>query len=357
MVINGFGFDPITTNDLVTFPSGVTGTVTAATANQLTIGSLSGLVAGAMNVTVTVRGAASASNVQIYSVTPVVTANTTLIGPHTTTLVINGFGFAINNAANSVTFSPAASGSVTASSPTQLTFTFTSPPTSGPLKAIVTSNSVSSGNAVEVATFDGTPPTVASGQFNLDAPRFGTLSLSMSETISNAILLGHLRVNSVGSPAATFLPSSVVQDPVSHVATFTFPALLPDGNYRATLTAAGLTDLAGNPMAADFGFNFYMLTGDTNRDRSVNFTDLLALAQHYNASGATYAIGDLNGDGTVNFTDLLALAQHYGTTLAAPAPAAAAASMPSVFAFPASNPLDPDALPNVFSAGHRRSIV
>src|SRR5205807_1448102 len=52
------------------------------------------------------------------------------------------------------------------------------------------------------------------------------------------------------------------------------------------------------------------LSGDVNDDRSVNFTDLLLLAQHYGQPG-THPLGDLNGDGSINFSDLLILAQGY----------------------------------------------
>src|SRR5205807_3808621 len=58
----------------------------------------------------------------------------------------------------------------------------------------------------------------------------------------------------------------------------------------------------------------YRVIGDLNTDGSVNFTDLLALAQHYNNTGVDWSKGDLNYDGTVNFSDLLALAQHYNNT-------------------------------------------
>ena len=71
----------------------------------------------------------------------------------------------------------------------------------------------------------------------------------------------------------------------------------------------------------------YNVIGDLNGDGSVNFTDLLALAQHYNNTGVDWSKGDLNYDGSVNFSDLLALAQHYNNTAAA-APAAAAAAQP-----------------------------
>ena len=59
------------------------------------------------------------------------------------------------------------------------------------------------------------------------------------------------------------------------------------------------------------------LYGDTNLDGTVNFADLLALAQHYGQSGQTWSTGDTNYDGTINFTDLLNLAQNYGQTIPA----------------------------------------
>ncbi len=57
------------------------------------------------------------------------------------------------------------------------------------------------------------------------------------------------------------------------------------------------------------------LAGDTNLDRVVNFTDLVALARNYEGgSGKVWRDGDVTYDGLVNFTDLLALARSYGGT-------------------------------------------
>ena len=56
------------------------------------------------------------------------------------------------------------------------------------------------------------------------------------------------------------------------------------------------------------------LPGDANRDGTVNFTDLLTLAQHYGKAG-THDQGDFNADGSVGFDDLLLLAQNYGRSL------------------------------------------
>lgn len=58
------------------------------------------------------------------------------------------------------------------------------------------------------------------------------------------------------------------------------------------------------------------LKGDANLDFVVNFADLLALAQSYNATG-TWRDGDSDYDGNIDFDDLLALAQNYAQPLSA----------------------------------------
>ena len=72
--------------------------------------------------------------------------------------------------------------------------------------------------------------------------------------------------------------------------------------------------------------------GDLNLDGTVNFSDLLTLAQNYGHTGASYFQGDLDHNGTVNFADLLTLAQNYGksvnTSLPAPAVALSVSSVP-----------------------------
>src|SRR5207237_290457 len=48
--------------------------------------------------------------------------------------------------------------------------------------------------------------------------------------------------------------------------TFTASPKLSDGNYRMTFPAASTTDKAGNPLASDYVFDFFVLTADANRD-------------------------------------------------------------------------------------------
>jgi hypothetical protein len=99
-----------------------------------------------------------------------------------------------------------------------------------------------------------------------------------------------------------------------------FAQPFPDGNYHAQIAADAVRDYADNPLAAPISFDFFILAGDANHDRKVDFSDLVVVAQNYNTnSGATFDKGDFNYDGKVDFTDLVMLAQRYGTTLAAPA--------------------------------------
>jgi hypothetical protein len=76
---------------------------------------------------------------------------------------------------------------------------------------------------------------------------------------------------------------------------------------------------------ADATFDFFVVAGDANRDRVVNFADLLVLAKNYNGTNKTWADGDFTGDGIVNFADLLILAKAYNKALPPPAPAPAVA--------------------------------
>ena len=96
--------------------------------------------------------------------------------------------------------------------------------------------------------------------------------------------------------------------------------VLPDGNYRATLPAGSISDLAGNPMTADYTFDFFVLAGDANHDRVVDINDLSTLASNWQSVGKVFSQGDFNYDGTVDAKDLTILATNWQKYLPAPAP-------------------------------------
>lgn len=98
----------------------------------------------------------------------------------------------------------------------------------------------------------------------------------------------------------------------------------PDGNYTATLPAGSVLDKAGNPLADDLTFSFFVLAGDANRDRTVNIGDFAILATHFNQAG-TFSQGDFNYSGAVEIGDFAILASRFNTTLTARGGTAASA--------------------------------
>jgi GH43 family beta-xylosidase len=141
-------------------------------------------------------------------------------------------------------------------------------------------------------------------------------------TIANTRLtLQFFGTASTGGGSA-FLGSATVTTDAWGMATFTDVPLarVPVG-YSLTVMA---TDATGesSPLSAPITIH---QTGDINADGSVDFNDLVLLAQNYNAA-ASIAQGDINGDGQVDFNDLVLLAQNYNTSVAAPVAATALAA-------------------------------
>jgi hypothetical protein len=167
--------------------------------------------------------------------------------------------------------------------------------------------------------------TVVSTMFDYETVP-NTLSISLVHEVSGGSYgLGALTIESL-SGQATIIAENYFYDDATRTATFELPVGLADGDYRATFAA-------GNVLGLSTSLDFYVLAGDANRSRSVDFADLVLLAQHYGqTTGMTYADGDFDDDGDVDFADLVVLAQAYNVTL--PAPAAAALPAAGVTAAP-----------------------
>jgi autotransporter-associated beta strand protein len=86
--------------------------------------------------------------------------------------------------------------------------------------------------------------------------------------------------------------------------------------------ADGTVD-AGTAAAKNQVLIEYTLAGDANLDGTVNFADLLVVAQNFNhvvdthGNPIDWADGDFNYDGVVNFADLLLVAQNFNKHLSA----------------------------------------
>ena len=175
-----------------------------------------------------------------------------------------------------------------------------------------------------------TQPTVASSSFAFaTAPH--RLSFAFRGNVSASLGTNDLLLeNLTTSQTVAASDMSLAYNGATNTATFTFPGLadgvLPDGRYRATVRAAGITDAAGNPMPTDHVFNFVFLVGDANNDGRVDLDDFDILAANFGMSGRDFAHGDFDYNGTVNLSDFNLLAGRFGTALA---PAVSGAPLPT----------------------------
>ena len=62
-------------------------------------------------------------------------------------------------------------------------------------------------------------------------------------------------------------------------------------------------------------FDFFVLGGDANRDRTVDTVDFNSLAANFGGTGKIFSQADFNYDGIVNTSDFSILASKFGKTL------------------------------------------
>jgi hypothetical protein len=145
------------------------------------------------------------------------------------------------------------------------------------------------------------------------------LAVGFSEDVADYVAAGDLVLQNLTTGATVPAAATrVTWDARTRTARWTFPgypAGLPDGNYHAEIAAGVVQDPAGNPLASSFATDFFVLAGDANHDRTVDFADLVVLAQNYNTTDKPFDQGDFNYDQNVDFNDLVILAQRYNTAL------------------------------------------
>ena len=207
VTINGFGFDSTAVNNVVTFNNSATGTVTSASSTSLTVTfGTKPASAGSLTASVTTNSVSSGTAVQVATVIPVITASTTSIQTTDNTVTINGFGFDSSNLNNAVSFNLGATGTVTTSSPTQLVVTFGVKPTVGTLNAVVTSNTQSSGSAVQVATVSSLTITSSTANLVQSSTTLDIAGTGFSTTAgNNTVTFNNGAVGTVTSATSTLL--------------------------------------------------------------------------------------------------------------------------------------------------------
>ena len=235
---------------------------------------------------------------QTATVAPSVTVNTSKVPVTATTLTIAGTGFDTTAANNIVTFS-SGTGTVTSATVTQLTVTFITAPSLGSLTAVVTTNAISSGSAVQVAnivantttaltssvnpsvfgqsvTFTATVAPVSPGagtatgsvEFFNGVTSLGIVSLSSGSATSAAITnfgVGTHSITAVYSGDSSFgtstssVVSQVVNLGIANTPTFGSPTATAGGftvqisNYDANFTYGGSATAGGTVTISNTG--------------------------------------------------------------------------------------------------------
>lgn len=160
----------------------------------------------------------------------------------------------------------------------------------------------------------GAPFTVSSAFLYETLPLQATFTFSQNVGASLGI---DDFVLSAGLPTPTLSYNKTL-----NTAALSWSAPLPDGTYSVRANASGITNSVGTHLNADRLNLFGFLNGDANRDGTVDFGDLVILAQNYGTTGRTFSQGnfDYSADGSVDFPDLVIIAQRYGVSLSTLAP-------------------------------------
>lgn len=184
-------------------------------------------------------------------------------------------------------------------------------------------NSAGTGGRVAInlrAAFDAVPAPVAMPSFDFE--RQQAINVVFNQDVDTSIAKEDFKVFSLpGLVPVNTTTAAFSYNSATRTATLNFGSQLPDGNYRLVLDAGAAESSTGAPSSAT-SLDFFVLRGDADRDRDVDFDDLLRLAQNFGKLNQTFSQGNFDYDptGEVDFDDLLLLAQRYGTSvLAAPA--------------------------------------
>jgi len=282
MFIQGFGFDFVThTNNSVKFYNAAGAAVLTdayvsdATATTLEITfKTKPTVAGVLKAVVTTNGQSSGPAAAVATVTPSVTPSTAPLAANAKTITINGFGFDPVASNNKVTFSNGAIGNVTKATSTSITVTLaTAPKSSGPITAVVTTNGISSGFPVQVAsvtpvvTPSANPQSAMAESIVIRGVGFDKIPANNRVTFNNGAVGIVTAVNSTGTAitvsfttkpavAGALTATVVVEGQLDALAPVTVANVTPAVASSLTPLAINATELTIN------GFGFDPVAGN-----------------------------------------------------------------------------------------------
>jgi hypothetical protein len=158
------------------------------------------------------------------------------------------------------------------------------------------------------------PTMSAVASFNHDAMHRVQVVFSddVAATIAADDIVIRNTTNNTIVPAASLV---YTYDAATRAATWTPTTRLADGDYTVTFARENVRDTFGGALIADAASSFFVLAGDADRDRDVDFDDLLALAQYFGQTGTTFGQADFDFDADTDFDDLLILSQSFGRSL------------------------------------------
>ncbi|MBX7104277.1 MAG: hypothetical protein K1X57_09350 [Gemmataceae bacterium] len=164
-------------------------------------------------------------------------------------------------------------------------------------------------------------PTVESIRVNdgsAQRSRVTSLTVTFNTTVTLAPGAFQLARTGPGSPATvTCNVDTSASTPTQTIATLTFSGpqtqfgSLIDGLYTLAITGFAFTDAAGVE-GLDSMLSFHRLFGDSDGNRTVDSTDLLAFRLAFLGTGPTF---DFDGNGTVDATDFLQFRLHFLQTI------------------------------------------
>jgi subtilisin-like proprotein convertase family protein/6-phosphogluconolactonase (cycloisomerase 2 family) len=162
------------------------------------------------------------------------------------------------------------------------------------------------------------PPQVVLAEFDREQQQEVVIRIdrNLGDVVTDALIVRNV------TTGEEFRSTAVARNFGTRTATFTFDTTLPNGNYEASLPAAGIRDTQNVALQQDVMLSFFVLAGDANGDRQVNLADFGILRANFGRNDdPLFSQADFNYDGRVDLADFGILRQNFGEELLPPVPA------------------------------------